>query len=240
MKILAIAFLASAASALGSDPSAKFDSVTIVGKSYKNATITLESRISAKIVHDDGITKVRVIDLPDSAREKVSPKISGDPPKPEVISLKGASIDSVKFQSALSLARANESKDWVTREVSVIQTIPGGLLVMLPDSLDVFILWGDVEKRADGDKFSAPMVDTGKMQSYTSVLGAQKNVRVFMEKRPMGAGNLIAALESGKQIRVTSGKVHVACDTCKGEPVTCDACESTGVKSVDAEAVITW
>jgi hypothetical protein len=40
----------------------KFEALAVTGKTNKNATVTLEGRIQAKVIHDDGVTRVRVIE----------------------------------------------------------------------------------------------------------------------------------------------------------------------------------
>jgi hypothetical protein len=177
----------------------KCDSITIAGKEYLKCTISRANEFSVKIIHETGVSRVRLDNLPDDMKYRFVPNKKTAEKRPtKVLPLKGMSQDDSQYLWAMFEISSLLSKGVKSTPIEVIQTIGAGtLLATINNSRDFVMIIGDGKKHADGDKFNACIEDTGRLQEYVSVLGAKKTVRVYSMKALPTSESNIAFLKTG-------------------------------------------
>lgn len=227
----------------------KLDSLKVDGviEPYTNTTVTLESRFVAVIKHDKGISRVKSIDLPEEVKAKLGllapiPEKTG----PEELSIRDMSQEDPKFLAILEWVRKLERKGSL-KSVKIAQTIGEGILLATnPDSTKTYVIVGDKKDRADGDIFNVYLEDTGKMYDYVTVLGANSKVRIYAVKYPMTVDEFVTSLKAGKKYTINGQDLFPAtaatevCDKCKGQPIKCLKCNSTGRIEVKKVILVKW
>jgi hypothetical protein len=210
-----------------------------IGKSeYQDATIILESRFRAKIIHSSGLSRVATADLPEDIQKQLKVIVDAPPERPSFVLV--SEIKDLKELDAL-FKKVEEKEGWnIDSTVTVRQSIGIGKLVELDLSSDPVMLIGDNADRADGDAFKAIVQDTGRTFEYTTVLGANKKVKVYAVQAPLTALSFQKLVKSGTTYKLTEADQVVQCTACEGKPIPCQACENTGLKTQERVIHIRW
>lgn len=218
------------------------ESLKIGLKTYDKATISMEGRLIAVVRHDAGILRVPVTNLPTEIIAKLSPE--PPPSKPieiKELSIRGVAEDSPLFSNVFAKVYQQDIPVQTLVRVNVVQSVGVGVtLAMLEEGLDIVMVLGDTQKRADGDAFYAILQDTGRIQDYTTVLGAKKSVHVYNVKHPITREGMIAMLKAGGTYDISLGDVAVTCGECGGKPVPCKMCNDTGKLMAPQTTHIKW
>lgn len=215
----------------------KLPSISLNGKEYKQVTISAEGRFKVKIVHSEGVSRVSSSWLPDTALSELGLIISAPKSAPTVVKASKMS-DGERREIFQDVSYRN---GWFkTDTIKVIQSTSVGKLVTIGGSFDTVLLIGDDEIRADGTVFNCIADDTGKTYEYTSVLGANKRVRIFSATKPISFENFIESLKSGQSFEVRDMTVSLICDKCKGRPIQCESCQNSGLIDVKKTLSVSW
>jgi hypothetical protein len=217
----------------------KIDSLSIDGMEYMDATVTAETRLSAKIVHNSGIKRIPTAQLSEDIQKKLGliPNIKSLSPVTD-ISMRNVPLDSLKFNEVFGAWRIKMAVP--PSRVTVSQDIGAIKLCSLDLSDDTVALIGDFKERADGSIFEASVEDTGKLYEYTTVLGAPKKVKIFRIVIPPTEADFVTALKKGETLLVPDSPAASLCDACKGSPIRCAKCNSTGMVTIERQIRIKW
>ena len=240
MKTIILAVILSAV--LNAGEPQKFASVTIAGKEYKDATITPVDHMKARVMHESGVVRVNIEDIPEDVSDLVIPKEKQVAEIPtETVHMRNVDPSTKQFQAIFEKVEEIENKDLVIRDVTVIQTIVGALkLARIGESFDVVMLAGDIKSRPDGEKFTALLRDTGNIQEYTTALGVSKRVKVMMAMPLMTFSSFIKDLKAGDGHIIEIGSGKITCPDCQGKPVPCVKCSNTGKITCPKTIEVVW
>ena len=209
----------------------------IDGREYREATITADGRLKAKILHYAGVVRVPAISLPEEIQRELG-LIATPPEEPagEIIASKRNEVQLANdFGDAVNLNKWDN-----TQGIFVVQSVDIGKLVKIDGGDELFFLVGDSEPRADGAVFQCIAEDTGKTYSYKSVLGASKTVRMFAGYKPVNFEGFIKRLKGGDIIKIREVTYPRICPDCEGRPRKCDTCGSTGLIEDKKTVVARW
>jgi hypothetical protein len=149
----------------GHDTSVKIDSLSVNGREYEGATVTVENRLSAKIAHSSGITRIPTAHLPVGIQKQLGliPDVT-DVPLISDISMRNVPQGSLKFNEMFG-AWSMENRI-ISSKITVSQDLGGMKLCSIDLSDETVALIGDFKDRADGSVFNAPVEDTGRLFGY--------------------------------------------------------------------------
>ena len=168
----------------------KLDKLTLKsGREYENVTVLEKADDGIKLSHASGIARVKFEDLPAEIVEQLG---GFDPKKAEQARKNKAIVDAAvaKSQEAQESRAAQAALIESTREkltqsakkyfVKVIQAHENGALCRISITGDE---WSEqnyfvegASGMADNQTYQMTLVDTGKLLTYTSILGARKTV----------------------------------------------------------------
>ena len=205
---------------------------------YQDATVTLENRFRAKIVHSSGVARLATADLPTDLQNQLGVLKEAPAPKPTTVS-----ISKIKDPKELEgwFNKVVQKEGWnIESDITVRQSTGVGKLVEIDLSSDLVMLVGDNEDRADGSMFKAIIKDSGRTYEYTTVLGANKKVRPCSVQTPVTIATFKELLKSGMTYKVTENDQVTQCLVCEGRPVPCKQCDNTGLTTGDRVIEIRW
>lgn len=205
---------------------------------YQDATVTLENRFRAKIIHSSGVARLATADLPTDLQNQLGVLKEAPAPKPTTVS-----ISKIKDPKELEgwFNKVVQNERWnVTCHITVKQSTNFGKLVELGLTGDLVMLLGDNEDRPDGATFNAIIKDSGRTYEYTTVLGANKKVRLCAVQTPVTIATFKELLKSGMTYKVTESDQVTQCPACQGRPVPCKQCDNTGLTTGDRVIEIRW
>lgn len=223
----------------GQNASVKIDLLSVNGRDYESATVTAETRLLAKIVYSSGITRVPAAHLPVDIQKQLGliPNLKNVPLISDV-SMRKVPQGSLRFNEMFG---AWTLKSIVcSSKITVLQDLGVMALCALGSSDETVALIGDSEDRADGSVFDAPIEDTGRLFEYTSVLGAPKKVKIFKVVVPKTEAEFVGALRNGAKFLIPDSSATIICDTCKGYPIKCAKCGSSGTVKVERQIRLKW
>lgn len=216
----------------------KVDKLKFGLKEYNAATISIETRLRAKIMHDAGTARVATDDLPEEVQRQLGVVAIAPQPQNTVIA-----VSQIKDPRELEswFERVAKQEKWnETSTITVKQTAGIGKLVEIDLSNDLVMLTGDYEDRADDSTFEAMVKDTGQTYTYTSVLGATKKVKLFSVQPPSTSKTFVKILKGGATYQLPGQPQQKVCDECGGRPIPCKTCGSTGIVKVDTNIEVKW
>lgn len=132
----------------------------------------------------------------------------------------GAVCQYYRFSHSIQ-GRLEESEDTIgTREIKIVQTLKPGLYLAQNKSLstDMFALELEGRQVADGSVLHLKPKPTDRIYSYTSVMGASKNIAIFhCDPIPKIATDdqIVSAFKKGQSFFALL-PAPFPCDTCKG------------------------
>lgn len=209
----------------------------IGGRHYKDVRVSKDSRLTAKIIHSEGVKRVPAESLPSEIQQKLGLlAVATEEPSGEIIASKRTETQLREdFRDAVKLNRWDQ-----LQKAEVVQTVDIGKLVKIDGGDELLMLLGDREPRADGAVFSCIAQDTGKTFQYVTVLGAAKTVRMFVAYKPVDFNGFIKRLKYGDAIKVREVAYSSLCGVCEGRPQKCDKCEGTGLIQLSRTVVARW
>lgn len=205
---------------------------------YQDVTVTLESRFRAKMIHSSGVSRVATSDLPEKIKRELNLITDAPTPKPSFV-LISQTKDSKELNTLFKEVEENEG--WNAEStVTVRQTIGIEKLVDIDLSSEPIMLVGDNADRADGATFKALVQDSGRTYEYTTVLGANKKVRIYTIQAPITATTFRNRVKCGTTYQLKKFDQIVQCPVCHGNPIPCQECDNKGLITEERVVQIRW
>lgn len=142
---------------------------------------------------------------------------------PHLYSVRNIDQGSEKFiriyETVASFLVEKQNDKRIPIKIKVIQHLGNLLYLVQDESGAISAVQGLPANIADGETFTGVFQDTGRLHQYVSVLGANKQVRVYKLAEPpakITMDDFIRRLKAGENFVVPIGTYQVRCPRCNG------------------------